>query len=66
IISLTNSVGFMPDYVAWGSDKIQRCNLNLNIPYSLYAAYPLNENLSRNAELFLKITNEIFLLKTVF
>jgi DNA-binding transcriptional LysR family regulator len=63
IISLSKSVGFMPDYVTWGSDKIQRCNLNLNIPYSLYAVYPLNENLSRNAELFLKITNEIFLLK---
>lgn len=63
LIALTSSVGFIPDYVAWGSDKlnsIQLTKLDLNIPYQLYAAYPLNEELSRNAKLFLKITNETF------
>lgn len=64
IIGLTSSVGFIPDYVAWASDKHHSIrlipNLNLNIPYSLYAAYPLGEELTRNAKLFLKIVKETF------
>jgi len=63
LIGLTSSVGFMPDYVAWSSDKlnsIQLTKLDLNIPYLLYAAYPLNEELGRNAKLFLKIASEVF------
>jgi DNA-binding transcriptional LysR family regulator len=63
LIGLTSSVGFIPDYVAWGADKvssIQLSDLDLNIPYNIYAAYPLEEELSRNATLFLKIAKEIF------
>lgn len=67
LIELTSSVGFIPDYVAWGSDKfnsIQLTQLDLSIPYQLYAAYPLNEELSRNSKLFLDITREVFRDKT--
>jgi len=63
IIQLTSSVGFLPDYVAWCSDKqttLQLSNLDLNIPYLLYAAYPREEELTRNATLLLKITRETF------
>lgn len=63
LIGLTNSIGFIPDYVALGKDKlqsIQETNLDLSIPYTLYAAYPLGEELSRNAKLFLRIVKETF------
>lgn len=66
LIGLTSSVGFVPDYVAWSSDKmasLQLANLDLNIPYQLYAAYPLGEELSRNARLFLKSVKETFIEK---
>lgn len=69
LIGLTSSVGFIPDYVAWSSDKlhsIQLTSLELNIPYQLYAARPLGEELSRNAKLFLKIASEIFREKPPF
>lgn len=62
LIGLTSSVGFLPDYMAWSADKltsIQLTDLDLNIPYLLYAAYPLDEDLSRNANLFLKIAHEL-------
>lgn len=63
LIGMTTSVGFIPDYVAFCSDKrdqICRSDIDINIPYSLYAAYPQGEELSRNAKLFLEITNEAF------
>ena len=66
LIGLTVSIGFIPDYVAWSADRlnsIQLANIDLNIPYLLYAAYPLGEELSRNARLFLKIVSETFLEK---
>lgn len=49
LVGLTSSVGFIPDYVALSSDKfksIEPINIDLNVPYSIYAAYALNETLS--------------------
>lgn len=59
ILKLTPSVGFMPDYVAWNKDaSLTPAPLDLNIPYAMYAAYPLGEELTRNARLFLTIIKE--------
>lgn len=58
LIGLTGSVGFIPDYVAWGADKLSSIQLSksdLHIPYSLYAAYPLKEEISCNGRLFLDV-----------
>lgn len=60
LIALTHSVGFIPDYVARSNKSIQAHPLTLHIPYTIYGAYPLNEELSRNAKLFLQITKEAF------
>lgn len=63
LIGLTSSVGFIPDYVALGSDRVGvlQCNaLDLHIPYQLFAAYPNGETLSRNAKLFLETTKALF------
>lgn len=63
LVSLTLSVGFLPDYVALSSDKfasLQLSDIDIHIPYSLFAAYPLGEELSRNAKLFLQTANLIF------
>lgn len=61
LIGLTSSVGFIPDYLALSSDKadtLKQSLLDLTIPYSVYAAYPSDEDLSRNARLFLEITKK--------
>lgn len=63
LIALTSSVGFLPDYIALGQDKsesIHPSKIELNIPYNLYAAYPLEEELSRNAKLFLETCKTLF------
>ena len=67
IIELTSSIGFLPDYVTWCTGKqtsLQLSKTDLNIPYLLYAAYPRDEELTRNARLFLKITHEMFVEKS--
>jgi DNA-binding transcriptional LysR family regulator len=63
MIGMTFNVGFIPDYMAFCSSRnpaIQPCQIDLNIPYSIHAAYPLGEQLSRNAKLFLEMTKLIF------
>lgn len=62
LIDLTSHIGFIPDYVLLSSDKfksIEPANIELNIPYSIYAAYPLDEALSRNAQFFLQMVKSI-------
>lgn len=62
LIGLTSSIGFIPDYVVLASDKlgtIEPANIDLNVPYSIYAAYPLGETLSRNAQFFLQTIKSI-------
>lgn len=62
IIGMTSSVGFLPDYVALSSDKrssIEVSPLKLNIPFKLFAAYPLDEEISRSAQLFVQLAKEI-------
>lgn len=61
LIGMTPSVGFIPDYIAFcSSHSIRPVPIDLKIPYSLYAAYPAGEELSRNAQLFLHITKLAF------
>lgn len=68
LVELTSSIGFMPDYVVLESGKlnsIQLTPIELNIPYSIYAAYPLDETLSRNAKLFLQTLTSLLKKKQV-
>lgn len=63
LLTLTPSVGFLPDYVCFKQEKsaaLQAAKLNLKIPYTLYAAYPSGEELSRNAKLFINILKQLF------
>jgi DNA-binding transcriptional LysR family regulator len=62
MLTLTPSVGFLPDYVCVNQEKsavLQPAKLNLKIPYTLYAAYPSGEELSRNAKLFINILKKL-------
>ncbi len=63
LIGMTHSVGFIPDYMTFCSNKthlIQPSQIELNIPYTIYAAYPLGEHLSRNAQLLIETTIAAF------
>ena len=54
LIALTQSVGFLPDYLAFDPlKKLVPIQPDLFVPYNLYAAYPQGEALSCRARLFL-------------
>ncbi|MES2121436.1 MAG: LysR family transcriptional regulator [Chlamydiota bacterium] len=68
MVGITKSVGFIPDYLAFCSDRgtqIQPCDIDLAIPYSLSVASLSGERLSRNAKLFLEISASIFKEKNI-
>lgn len=67
LIGLTSHIGFIPDYAAFCTDRansIHLCDIDLGIPYTIFAAYPLEEQLSRNANKFIEVTKDIFLRKS--
>ncbi len=68
MVGMTKSVGFIPDYLAFCSDRgaqIQPCDIDLAVSYSLSMASLSGERLSRNAKLFLEISASIFKEKNI-
>jgi DNA-binding transcriptional LysR family regulator len=66
LLTLTPSVGFLPDYLFLNEEKsaaIQPAKIKLHIPYILYAVYPNGQELSRNTKLFIDILKQRFFQK---
>ena len=64
LISQNESIGFIPDYILLNSvtkDRLEIFEPELSIPYSLLAAYPTGEELSKNATFFLQTIAQIFI-----